>query len=283
MRTILSSLIFLLALASFPAEAQTGLPLKRTLWVVGDSGSVVFSPYDLMDDETLIPKNFTHIVLVKPVGENTTLITKKYSMKPHMKVESNVGRVSFFGPRASSDVVTKINPDSICLPYVYRTLFTSNKYVGGVSLSGGVVSGIDKRVRTLKVTIYDNYNNKVLGERVFRLSPVVVHQYTTELHYTDINGNPQVYTDGTKNWIPADTTISAKVVVRNEYGESASVVKIQVWPFNSMACKIPEFDGDEFPSDSWLMRNINRGGTYLMVPKVEREKECDLVAPLRVR
>ncbi|MBR5373946.1 MAG: hypothetical protein IK131_04640 [Paludibacteraceae bacterium] len=283
MRTILSSLIFLLALASFPAEAQTGLPLKRTLWVVGDSGSVIFSPYDLMADEALIQKNFTSAVMVKPAGENVSLITKKYSLKPHLKVVSDVGRVSFFGPRASSDVVTKINLDSICLPYVYRTLFTSNKYVGGVSLSGGVVSGIDKKVRTLKVTIYDNYNNKVLGERVFRLSPVVVHQYTTELHYTDINGNPQVYTDGTKNWIPADTTISAKVVVRNEYGESASVVKIQVWPFNSMACKIPEFDGDEFPSDSWLMREINRGGTYLMVPKVEREKECDLVAPLRVR
>ena len=292
MKTILSCLIFLLALASFPAEAQNGLPLKRTLWVVRDSGSVVFSPYDLMDDETLIPKNFTHIVLVKPVGENTTLITKKYSMKPHMKVESNIGRVSFFGHRVTSDVVAKINPDSTCPSYAvspqgFRWPVLPNKsYVdrGGVSVLGGVVSGIDKKARSLKMTVYDNFSNKVLGERVVHLSPVVVPQYTTELHYTDNEGNPQIYTTETENWIPADTTISAKVVVKNEYGAQVKIRKFQIWNSDSMGNTLaPEYEGDELPSSSLHMRWINsRRRIYVITPMIDGVDMCDFVKPLMI-
>ena len=172
------------------------------------------------------------------------------------------------------------------MPYVYRTLITSNKYVGGVSLSGGVVSGIDKRVRTLKVTIYDNYNNKVLGERVFHLSPVVVHQYTTELHYTDINGNPQIYAGGTETWIPADTTISAKVVVKDEYGATVPIKKFR-HSFSDSMGEILSTEGDEIPSTDWLMRNINlivrKNRPLVITPEIaEPLKMCDYVKPLMV-
>lgn len=292
MKTILSCLIFLMALASFPVGAQDGLSMKRTLWVVRDSGSVVFSPRDLMDDETLITKNFTHIVLVEPVGENTTLITKKYSLKPHMKVETNIGRVSFFAHRVTSDVVAKINPDSTCPSYAvspqgFRWPVLPNKsYVdrGGLSVLGGVVSGIDKKARSLKVTLYDNLNKRVLGERVFQLSPVVVHQYTTELHYTDIDGNPQIYTGETGNWIPADTTISAKVVVKNEYGAQVKIRKFQIWNSDSMGnTLVPEYEGDELPSSSLHMRWINsRRRIYVITPKIDGVDMCDFVKPLMI-
>ncbi len=257
MKTLWSSLIFLLALASFSAGAQAGKPLKKTLWVVKDSGSVVFSPYDLMDDESLIQKNFTHILMVKPTGENGFLLTKKYSMKPHLRIESSIGRLSFLGPSQWSTF--RIDPDSMCPSYlrrerpVYDSIIPNQLYPdgGGMSIWYCEVSGLDKKVRTLKVTVYDNFSNKILGERVFELSPTVVHSYSTELHYTDVNGNPQVYTDGTKNWIPADTTISAKVVVRDEYGAMVPIKWFEVDHSNSMGNTfLPRFTGDELPSSS---------------------------------
>ncbi len=291
MKTFLSSLIFLLALASFSAEAQVGKPLKRTLWVVKDSGSVVFSPYDLMDDESLIQKNFTHIVYVKPAGENGSRITKKYSMKPHLRIEASAGIVSFFGPHQASDNVSKINPDSMCpsSSYGYRMSIAPNKLYGnggGRAIFGGVVSGIDKKVRTLKVTVYDNFSDKVIAEREFELSPTVVHYYTTELHYTDKNGNPQIYTDGTKTWIPADTTISAKVVVKDEYGTTVPIKKFQLWSPEGLGYTYaPEFTGDELPSTSWQMRDINLRvtgrGFYVITPKFNEPLEwCDYAQQL---
>ncbi len=291
MKNILSSLIFLLALASFSAGAQAGKPLKRTLWVVKDSGSVVFSPYDLMDDESLIQKNFTHIVYVKPAGENGSLITKKYSMKPHLRIEASAGHVSFFGPHQTSDKVSKINPDSTCpsFSYGYRMSIAPNKLYGdrgGRAIFGGVVSGIDKKTRTLKVTVYDNFSDKVIAEREFQLTPTVVHYYTTELHYTDVNGNPQIYTNGTKNWIPADTTISAKVVVKDEYGATVPIKKFQLRSPDGLGYTyVPEFTGDELPSTSWQMRDINlraRGsGFYVITPKFNEPLEwCDYAQQL---
>lgn len=291
MKTFLSSLIFLLALASFSAGAQAGKPLKRTLWVVKDSGSVVFSPYDLMDDESLIQKNFTHILMVKPTGENGFLLTKKYSMKPHLRIESSIGRLSFFGNRLSSDYVPDIKADSTCpsYSYVYRMSIAPNKLYGdrgGRAIFGGVVSGIDKKARTLKLTVYDNFSGKILVKREFELSPTVVHYYTTELHYTDVNGNTQIYADGTKNWIPADTTISAKVVVKDEYGATVPIKWFEVNHSNSMGNTfLPRFTGDELPSSSWHMRYINLrttgSGFYVITPKVAEPLErCDYVKPL---
>ena len=288
MRTILSSLIFLLTLASFPAEAQTGNPLKRTLWVVKDSGSVVFSPYDLIDDESLIQKNFGAILVVKPMAENVSVFMKKHSMKPHMRIESNIGRLSFWG---SGQALLKINSDSICPSFLkryraYMPIVPNQLYPDrdGMSICCCVVSGIDKKVRTLKLTVYDNFSNKILGERVFELSPTVVHSYTTELHYTDVNGNPQVYTDGTKNWIPADTTISAKVVVKNEYGAQVKIRKFRIWYSGSMGnTVVPEYEGDELPSYSWQMRMINSEGEfYVITPQIDGVDRCDFVKPLRI-
>ena len=293
MKAILSSLIFLLALASFSAGAQAGRPLKRTLWVVKDSGFVFFSPYDLMDDESLIQKNFTHIVYVKPAGENGSLITKKHSMKPHLRIESSIGRLSFLGPSQWSTF--RIDPDSMCPSYlrrgrpVYDSIIPNQLYPdgGGMSIWYCEVSGLDKKVRTLKVTVYDNLSNKILGEREFQLSPTVVHYYTTELHYTDVNGNPQIYTDETKNWIPVDTTISAKVVVRDEYGAMVAIKKFRVW--SSDICgdgMVPTYEGDELPSSSWQMRNINLVGTgnrtYVITPEIEGKCKCDYVKSLRI-
>ena len=292
MKTFWSCLIFLLTLASFPAEAQTGLPLKRTLWVVGDSGSVVFSPYDLIDDETLIPKNFTHIAMVEPMGENATLFTKKYSKKPHMKVETNIGRVSFYG-HESWDALPRDN-SATCPSYywtyysVYKPILPNKSYVdmGGMSAFGCMVSGIDKKARTLKVTIYDNLNDKIIGERVFELSPTVVHYYTTELHYTDMSGNPQVHTNRTKNWIPADTTVSAKVVVKDEYGATVPIKKFKVWYSGSMGNTLtPMYEGDEWPFTSRTMSFINQRGrrneTYVITPDINVSLErCDYVKSL---
>ena len=292
MKAILSSLIFLLALASFPAEAQTGNPLKKTLWVVKDSGSVVFSPYDLIDDESLIQKNFGAVLVVKPMAENVSVFMKKHSMKPHMRIESNIGRLSFFG---SSQGQTRINSDSICPSFLkrfsraYMPIVPNQLYPDrdGMSICCCVVSGIDKKVRTLKLTVYDNFSNKILGERVFELSPTVVHSYTTELRYTDVNGNPQVYTDGTKNWIPADTTISAKVVAKDEYGAMVAVMSFQLWDSNSMGnTLVPEFSGDELPASSYPMNYINSrlftgSGFFVITPKVAEPLErCDYVKPL---
>ena len=154
----------------------------------------------------------------------------------------------------------------------------------GMSICCCVVSGIDKKVRTLKLTVYDNFSNKILGERVIELSPTVVHSYTTELHYTDVNGNPQVYTDGTKNWIPADTTISAKVVVKNEYGAQVKVRRFQIWNSDSMGNTLaPEYEGDELPSSSWHMRWINfRRRIYVITPQIDGVDMCDFVKPLMI-
>ena len=292
MKAILSSLIFLLALASFSAGAQAGRPLKRTLWVVKDSGSVVFSPYDLMDDESLIPKNFTHIVHVKPEGENGSLLMKKYSMKPHLRIESSIGRLSFFGDRLSGEYVLDIKADSKCpsSSYGYRVSIAPNKMYGdggGWAICGGVVSGIDKKARTLKLTVYDNFGDKILGVREFQLSPTVVHYYTTELHYVDTNGNPQIYTDGTRTWILANTAIPAKVVVRDEYGAMVAIKKFRVW--SSDICgdgMVPTYEGDELPSSSWQMRNINLVGTgnrtYVITPEIEEKDRCDYVKSLKI-
>ncbi len=292
MKVILSSLIFLLALASFSAGAQAGRPLKRTLWVVKDSGSVVFSPYDLMDDESLIPKNFTHIVHVKPEGENGSLLMKKYSMKPHLRIESSIGRLSFFGNRLSGEYVLDIKADSKCpsSSYGYHVSIAPNKMYGdggGWAIYGGVVSGIDKKAQTLKVTVYDNFSDKILGVREFQLSPTVVHYYTTELHYVDTNGNPQIYMDGTRTWIPANTAIPAKVVVRDEYGAMVAIKKFRVW--SSDICgdgMVPTYEGDELPSSSWQMRNINLIGsgnrTYVITPEIEEKDRCDYVKSLEI-
>ncbi len=292
MKAILSSLIFLLTLASFPAEAQTGLPLKRTLWVVRDSGSVVFSPYDLIDDESLIKKNFGAILVVKPMAENVSVFMKKHSMKPHLRIESNIGRLSFFG---SSQGQIRINSDSICPSFLkrfsraYMPIVPNQLYPDrdGMSICCCVVSGIDKKVRTLKLTVYDNFSNKILGERVFELSPTVVHSYTTELHYTDVNGNPQVYTDGTKNWIPADTTISAKVVAKDEYGAMVAVMSFKLWDSNSMGGTLrPEFSGDELPASSYPMNYINSrfftgSGFFVITPQIKKSLDkCDYVRQL---
>ena len=291
MKAILSCLIFLLALASFSVRAQTGKPLERTLWVVKDSGFVFFSPYDLMDDESLIQKNFTHIVYVKPAGENGSLITKKHSMKPHLRIESSIGRLSFLGPSQWSTF--RIDPDSMCPSYlrrgrpVYDSIIPNQLYPdgGGMSIWYCEVSGLDKKVRTLKVTVYDNFSNKILGEREFQLSPTVVHYYTTELHYTDKNGNTQIYADGTETWIPADTTISAKVVVRDEYGAMATVKKVNVWYSNNWGSGIfPTYEGDELPFSTWQMRDINLVGTgnrtCAITPEIEGKGWCDYVKSL---
>ncbi len=292
MKVILSSLIFLLALASFSAGAQAGRPLKRTLWVVKDSGSVVFSPYDLMDDESLIPKNFTHIVHVKPEGENGSLLMKKYSMKPHLRIESSIGRLSFFGNRLSGEYVLDIKADSKCpsSSYGYHVSIAPNKMYGdggGWAIYGGVVSGIDKKAQTLKVTVYDNFSDKILGVREFQLSPTVVHYYTTELHYVDTNGNPQIYMDGTRTWIPANTAIPAKVVVRDEYGAMVAIKKFRVWSSDICGdCMVPTYEGDELPSSSWQMRNINLVGTgnrtYVITPEIEEKDRCDYVKSLGI-
>lgn len=290
MKTFWSCLIFLLALASFPAEAQTGKPLKKTLWVVKDSGSVVFSPYDLIDDESLIPKNFGAILVVKPMAENVSVFMKKHSMKPHMRIESNIGRLSFFG---SGQALLKINSDSICPSFLkryraYKPIVPNQLYPDrdGMSIFCCVVSGIDKKARTLKVTIYDNLNDKIIGERVFELSPTVVHYYTTELHYTDMSGNPQVHTNRTKNWIPADTTVSAKVVVKDEYGATVPIKKFKVWYSGSMGNTLtPMYEGDEWPFTSRTMSFINQRGrrneTYVITPDINVSLErCDYVKSL---
>ena len=292
MKAILSSLIFLLALASFSAGAQAGKPpLKRTLWIVKDSGFVVFSPYDLMYDESLIRKNFTHIVYVKPTSENVSLITKKHSMKPHMRIESNIGRLSFIGRRLSSDHVPMFDPDSVSLANSqgYGTPFVPNQLCvdgSGRTIAGGVVSGIDKKTRSLKVTIYDNFSDKVLGERVFELSPTAAHYYTTELHYMDTNGNPQIYTDGTRTWIPANTTISAKVVVKDEDGTMIAVKAFQVWfpsAVNNGAPFTRTIGGDKLPWNMPWNINLNTRGneTYVITPKIEDPLDrCGYVKPL---
>ena len=137
----------------------------------------------------------------------------------------------------------------------------------------------------MKVTVYDNLSNKILGEREFQLSPTVIHYYTTELHYTDVNGNPQIYTDETKNWIPADTTISAKVVVRDEYGAMATVKKGSVWYSNNWGMGLfPKFEGDELPFSSSQMIDINlrvRGNRiYVITPEIEEKDRGDYVKPL---
>ena len=288
MKAILSSLIFLLALASFSAGAQAGKSLKKTLWVFKDSGSVFFSPDDLMDDKSLISKNFQAILEVKPVGENAFLFMKKYSMKPHLRIESSIGRLSFLGSLSSY----KCNLDSLGPFYlgrgrpVYDSIIPNQLYPdrGGMSIWCCEVSGLGKKMRSLKVTVYDNLSNKILGEREFQLSPTVIQYYTTELHYTDVNGNPQIYTDETKNWIPADTTISAKVVVKNEYGAQVKIRRFQIWNSDSMGNTLaPEYEGDELPSSSLHMRWINsRRRIYVITPMIDGVDMCDFIKPLMI-
>ena len=155
----------------------------------------------------------------------------------------------------------------------------------GWAIFGGVVSGIDKKARTLKVTVYDNFSGKILVEREFELSPTVVHYYTTELHYTDVNGNTQIYADGTETWVPADTTISAKVVVKDEYGATVPIKEFEYWTSGGMGGTLhPRNNGDKL-SSSWLTSAINyinrRNRNLVITPKVAEPLEwCDYVKPL---
>ncbi|MBP5456659.1 MAG: hypothetical protein J6Y37_09180 [Paludibacteraceae bacterium] len=202
MRWFLFITLFLLLLP--PQWAMTQSPTNRkVLYVLRDSGTVNISVEELIPDHLLRKKYFTNIEYAKRNDDNTTLFLKpKNSIKPIVRIEVDNGTPTL---------------SYMALDSLYKSPQTVTKFR---------VGDIYKQDLHLRVKIIDNYNNALLADGVFDLNPVVVHEYYPELHYTDVDGNSQVYTNGSKTWIPISPTSSAKVVVKDEYGKSRKVLSV---------------------------------------------------------
>ena len=195
MRWFLFITLFLLLLP--PQRAITQSPTNRkVLYVLRDSGTVNISVEELIPDPLLRKKYFTNIEYAKRNDDNTTLFLKpKNSIKPIVRIEVDNGTPTL---------------SYMALDSLYKSPQTVTKFR---------VGDIYKQDLHLRVKIIDNYNNALLADGVFVLNPVVVHEYYPELHYTDVDGNSQVYTKDS-SWIPISPTSSAKVVVKDEYGKN---------------------------------------------------------------
>ncbi|MBR4840943.1 MAG: hypothetical protein IK005_10770 [Paludibacteraceae bacterium] len=196
-------LLTLLFLSIFCLEslAQAGRPQSKELLLLRDSGTVYFSVEELIPDPALRKKYLMDIEYVKRDDNGALLLKPKNSIKPKLRIEVNTGTS-----------VVSVPEDSLL-----KTPTQINRFE---------VRDILKNEQYLVVKVIDNYNNSVLSNEKYELNPKIIHKYNPELHYTDVDGNPQIYTNDSKTWIPISPTSSAKVVVKDEYGKSRKVLSV---------------------------------------------------------
>ena len=196
-------LLTLLFLSIFCLEslAQAGRPQSKELLLLRDSGTVYFSVEELIPDPALRKKYLMDIEYVKRDDNGALLLKPKNSIKPKLRIEVNVGTSVVSEPEDSLlKTPTQINR------FAVRSIYKNEQY--------------------LVVKFIDNYSNSLLANEEYELKPKIIHGYYPELHYTDVDGNPQVYTHKSKQWIPISPNSSATVVVKDEYGQEVNVLSI---------------------------------------------------------
>ena len=231
------------------AQKQSTSQETKKFAVFKDSGSFNFQIEELIKDEKVIQKYFTNIDYIKKADRNTLLLKQKNILKASVRICVDQGELLPYQGYTASEGQHKISANQLySKPIIIISSFT--------------VKGIEKDEQSVKVTIYDNYNNTCLGEKTFRLSPVIVHKYTPEIRYTDVDGNSQVYTNETPCWIPTSTTSPVYFIVRDEYGKERKVLYISVYthcifigtPFGNNPIPITESD----TLLAWQVEMLNR-------------------------
>ena len=194
-------LFFFWVLFSSLSVAHGELQTKQ-LRVLRESGTMTFSINELIKDRDCYLKYFTNIDLVKNSEPNILLLRQQYTIKPRVRIEVDQGL---------------IYTDGIAMD----SLFKSPQNIMKCK-----VSEIGPSSSFLKIKIYDNYSNQLLAEDAFPLSPIIVHEYYPELHYTDVDGNEQVYTNESKRFVPISPNHVGRIIVKDEYGERMRVTRV---------------------------------------------------------
>ena len=219
--------IFILFPNNGAAQKQGTNKETKRFEVLADSGSFNFTIQDLIKDENIRQKYFTNIYYIKKADRNTLLIIQKNALKPSVRICVDQGDLLPHQGYTASEGQHKISANQLYSKPI-------------ISISSFKVKGIVKDERSVKVTIYDNFTNACLGEKTFTLSPVIVHKYTPEIRYTDVDGNSQVYTNETPCWIQASTTSPAYFIVRDEYGKQITGnITYEIRSYDSMGQGVP--------------------------------------------
>ena len=236
--------IFILFPLNGVAQKQGSRQEGKRFEVLRDSGSFNFTVNELIKDEVIRKKYFVKSVsYIKRVDKNTLLITLNNSMKPSLRICVDQGELSPYQGYSTEGL---------------HIISTNFLYTNPIKINSFKVEGVEKGQRSVKVTIYDNISNTCLSEKTFTLSPVIVHKYTSEIQYTDVDGNNQVYTNESACWIPASTTSPAYFIVRDEYGKQMKEkITYELFSSDSMGQGVPfRYTTETIPTE--MLEAINK-------------------------
>ena len=234
--------IFILFPLNGVAQKQGSRQEGKRFEVLRDSGSFNFTVNELIKDEVIRKKYFIKSVsYIKRVDKNTLLITQNNSMKPSLRICVDQGELSPYQGYSTEG---------------QHIISTNFLYTNPIKINSFKVEGVEKGQRSVKVTIYDNISNTCLSEKTFTLSPVIVHKYTSEIQYTDVDGNNQVYTNESACWIPASTTVPAYFIVRDEYGKKMENIWYELHHNDAMGGTLPmRYKTDTIPVNMLITLN----------------------------
>ncbi|MBP5423595.1 MAG: hypothetical protein J6Y78_14265 [Paludibacteraceae bacterium] len=237
--------IFILFPYNGLAQKQSTNQETKRFEVLGDSGSFNFQIGEIIKEEKVIQKHFTNIIYIKKTNRNTLLLKQKNAIKASIRICVDQGEL----PSYQGSSLTPSNERC--------RIYTDSLYSEPMRIRSFKVKGIAKEERSVKVTIYDNITNACLGEKTFRLSPVIVHKHTPEIRYTDVDGNNQIYTNETRCWIPASTTSPAYFIVRDEYGKQMENVSYVIHSIGEMGGTLQEkYITDTIPVE--ILKDFNQ-------------------------
>lgn len=251
-------------IAPFFRNKRFSKPLK----VLKNSGSVAIAMSDLTDNTTLFKQFFTNIDYVKQEDENTLLLKQKCAIKPQTRIEVSKGRLCLLAHHEATGRFAKVNAEdyvysnSRSYTYIHTDLMYNRikNYKKGIVILAGVVMELPKNERSLEIRLYDNYTNTLVANKLFCLSPVIIHEYYPELHYTDAHGKNQVYTEDSERMEPLGANSVVSVVVKNEYGKVCPVVSFYYGYSRNRQRDAVEYsvEGDIVPEDVFRFGNFIR-------------------------
>lgn len=250
--------IFILFPLNGVAQKQGSRQEGKRFEVLRDSGSFNFTVNELIKDEVIRNKYFLKgISYIKRVDKNTLLITLSNSMKPSLRICVDQGELSPYQGYSTEG---------------QHIISTNFLYTNPIKINSFKVEGVEKGQRSVKVTIYDNISNTCLSEKTFTLSPVIVHKYTSEIQYTDVDGNNQVYTNESACWIPASTSSPAYFIVRDEYGKRMTGnKKYHLYYLYSMG-DIKTYTADTISSEILTLLNQVSDKTWFLISTYEGKR-----------
>ena len=230
---------------------------EEELIVLRDSGTVYFSVEELISDPALRKKYLTDIEYVKRDDKGALLLKPKNSIKPKLRIEVNIGTSAVSFPEDS----------------LLKTPTQINRFV---------VRDIYKNEQHLVVKVIDNYINSVLANEEYELKPKIIHKYYSELHYTDVDGNFQIYTNNSKTWRPISPTSSAKVVVKDEYGKNVKVFSCSLVP---TSCMWESVRNESDTLSSWQVRVLSESRDVFYVTSVVEDENNNKkrVTPMEIK